>query len=347
MTPFDREFDFSRMNEADVRAEIVDPMLRELGYQAGTEHNIAREQTLRYARAFLGRKKATDPPLRGRPDYILEVSTSGRWVIEVKPPSEELTVDDFEQAQSYSLHPNVAASIFVLTNGRELAVYASNAASPDAPLVRFIYSECAKHWPHLRALLTPAGFRRSVPPVKFDRRLPVADGYGAELKFRAGVARPTDARISLPIPEQALNMLKHVQTPLPRGSCERDENGELAIQVEFGSSTAQIDKIMERKGLKTLSLHTVDQFLSKDADCPSLFSGEIGINFQAGEESFDLNTWETVALPFSTNCYVRLDAAAHINNNRIEGIYSFRMSFAVANMAIDAEQVGEFELELL
>lgn len=63
---------FDQMNEADIRAEVIDPLLRLLGYRSGTELNIERERMLRYPRMSLGRKKPTDPEIRGRPDYILE-----------------------------------------------------------------------------------------------------------------------------------------------------------------------------------------------------------------------------------------------------------------------------------
>ena len=57
---------FDTMNETDVREEIVRPLLKRLGYQHGTEANIITEKTLRYERAFLGRKNPKrDPPSSG------------------------------------------------------------------------------------------------------------------------------------------------------------------------------------------------------------------------------------------------------------------------------------------
>ena len=52
MTP-----DFASMNETDVREVIVRPLIESLGYRHGAEEYIRTEQTLRYAKAFLGRKK--------------------------------------------------------------------------------------------------------------------------------------------------------------------------------------------------------------------------------------------------------------------------------------------------
>ena len=65
---------FDRMGEADVREEVLAPLVRELGYRTGTEFDIIREQSLRYPKIFLGRKNPKkDAELRGKADYILEV----------------------------------------------------------------------------------------------------------------------------------------------------------------------------------------------------------------------------------------------------------------------------------
>jgi hypothetical protein len=65
------------LNEADVREDVAMPLLRRLGYATGTANDIIREKTLEYPNSFLGRKKKTDPPLRGRADYILTVLGAG------------------------------------------------------------------------------------------------------------------------------------------------------------------------------------------------------------------------------------------------------------------------------
>src|ERR1039458_2214520 len=73
---------FNTMNETDVRETIVRPLIERLGYRHGTDANIITEKTLRYEKAFLGRKNPKkDPPLVGRADYICEVVSFGRWVV--------------------------------------------------------------------------------------------------------------------------------------------------------------------------------------------------------------------------------------------------------------------------
>ncbi len=92
---------------------IIAPLLQKLGYRKGTHNHIIRELSLKYPRQSLGRKKKTDPRLRGSADYICEVQGEKgtiRWVIEAKSPSNK--IDDpngLSQAWSYANHPEVKA----------------------------------------------------------------------------------------------------------------------------------------------------------------------------------------------------------------------------------------------
>jgi len=98
------------VNEMDVREEVATPLLTQLGYARGTEANITREWSLRYDREHLGRKKPSDPALRGRADYVLSVLGAGRWVLEVKAPDQAIDLDTVDQALTYARHPSVSAT---------------------------------------------------------------------------------------------------------------------------------------------------------------------------------------------------------------------------------------------
>jgi hypothetical protein len=99
---------FDKMNETDVRETIVRPLIERLGYLHGTDANIITEKTLRYEKAFLGRKNPKkDPLLVGRVDYICEIVSFGRWMVEVKGPAEAISQDAVEQAHTYASHPEL------------------------------------------------------------------------------------------------------------------------------------------------------------------------------------------------------------------------------------------------
>ena len=130
------ELPFSTMNETDVRAEVLEPLLRRLGYSMAGGAVIKREQALSYPLLYLGRKKpGKDLKLRGIADYTLEVAGHARWTLEAKPPSVLLDEEVIQQAWSYAIHPEVQSSYFAICNGRVLKVYSTSSAWGAAALL--------------------------------------------------------------------------------------------------------------------------------------------------------------------------------------------------------------------
>jgi type I site-specific restriction endonuclease len=95
------------LSEAAVREEISAPLLRELGYRSNTENDIRYEVNLRYPKDFLGLKKDTDPPLRGKADYVCKAGGRVAWVIEAKSSEADITAEAVEQAYTYARHPEI------------------------------------------------------------------------------------------------------------------------------------------------------------------------------------------------------------------------------------------------
>src|SRR6266481_636588 len=122
-------------NESDVREDVAMPLLLALGYAAGTGNDIIREKTLAYSSSFLGRKKKTDPPLRGRADYILTVLGAGSWTLEIKAENVEIDRDAIEQAITYARHPEVSGSYAAVLNGRRFVVFHNTQRSDERPLI--------------------------------------------------------------------------------------------------------------------------------------------------------------------------------------------------------------------
>lgn len=122
--------EFTCETEADVRERIIFPMLIKLGHPAET---IKTGLYLKYERRFLGRKKpGKDPILRGRPDYVVEIDSRLRMVIEAKEPG-EIEEDEREQAYSYAVHAQVRAVLFVMASGSHFEIW-ETAAKPGEGL---------------------------------------------------------------------------------------------------------------------------------------------------------------------------------------------------------------------
>jgi predicted type IV restriction endonuclease len=157
------------LSEAAVREEIIAPILKKLGYRSNSANDIRYELNLRYPRDFLGHKKtATDPPIRGKADYVCNAGGRVAWTVEAKPSGPDFTIDDVEQAFTYARHPEVRATYFCLCNGREWRVYATD-GSAEAPPLRTIDPRDPKTATRdLESLLGPTALQSRFAAVAAD-----------------------------------------------------------------------------------------------------------------------------------------------------------------------------------
>jgi len=115
-------------NETDVREWFITPLLTLLGYQKDTDYDINREGSHLLPKRpffFIGRDKI-------QLDYALLVRNRNFWIIEAKAPDQEdLTEQAIFQAHFYSIHPEVNARYFMVTNGLMTALYDTRALGND------------------------------------------------------------------------------------------------------------------------------------------------------------------------------------------------------------------------
>lgn len=134
-----------RFNEAEVRAYIIDPILRVLGYDKGTPFSSNLENHL----YFLGQKR--------RSDYHVTLWEENFWLIEAKRPQigeTSFSYEHFEQALEYSVHPDVNAALVVLCDGLKLEIF-DREANVDAPLLHVDIKSLVADFDKVRAILEP------------------------------------------------------------------------------------------------------------------------------------------------------------------------------------------------
>jgi hypothetical protein len=112
-------YDFKDRNEAEIRGDWIDPLLRLLGYGLGTRHRILRESQLRL-----------EPPVRMigstryEVDYLPTVFGHRLWIIEAKKPVQDLFSDEhLGQAWSYATDPRVRVPLMMLCDGTRLGIF--------------------------------------------------------------------------------------------------------------------------------------------------------------------------------------------------------------------------------
>lgn len=259
--------DFSNMNETDVREEIVRPLLHDLGYRRNTLANIRTEVPLRYDNAFLGRKKPNDPPLRGRADYICEATSYGRWTVEVKSPTEELDRDAIEQAHTYSAHPEIAASHFLLTNGREFALYAT--AQLERPLLAFSYDKLGDNILPLRNAVGYEALKRLNSLMKPNQGKPLGENISSTMEIIGGEIRYGSHRSSHPLFN--VDVMNGLIAPITGGLVDRSEDGRLRGRVHYRSGFAQFDALNRLVGFGDITFFCADEYISTSRESPSKF----------------------------------------------------------------------------
>ena len=331
--------DFEQLNESDVREEIIAPLLRRLGYRSGTANNVIREQSLslRYPKAILGRKKpATDPMLRGKADYICEVEGPIRWVIEAKPPSSDLGLDEIEQAFTYANHPEVRAALFCLCNGRELKVFQTNLGPDSVPVLTIRYSELEQRFNDIEALLSPSNFRSNFPTYIVDPGTPLGPG------LRSG-ARVTGGKIQYTQNSANLLMLKDYILTITGGAIERNETGQMVAVIKTISAFESIQKLNEKVGLVDIEATSDDSEVSTDVNKPTRFVSNRSAVFPQGEKVLDISTWREVVLPM--NIHIRTETVAEgvLKGRVFEGSFGVKLNIA-GQRPFSAE--GVFEIYL-
>ncbi len=332
------ELNFTNLNETDVREEILAPLVRYLGYRSGTQNDVIREQSLRYPRAFLGRKKpGSDPILRGKADYILNANNTVRWVIEAKAPDVEIEIDSIEQAYTYANHPEVRAVYFVLSNGRNFNVYQTNQGPDQKPIFQTTYDQFNDALPQIIDLLGPIAIIRDHPGVKLDTGIPLGPGLRSVVRIANGLVRYDQNSIN----SKALNEL---QIGITEGAVERDEDGRIIAFLKTHVPIKSLQDLNERLGLASFEMISRDKQLSTDNASPTIFIYGNTIIFPAGEELLDLNTWSKIKLPRNISCHVVAEVKGILEGRKFHGSLISTMNFLEADMIVKIQ--GSFEIYL-
>ena len=140
-----QSLDVAGYTEADVREEIISPLLRVLGYDKQSYFSIDREKPIQ----LLGRKKFLD--------YNLTLWSENFWLIEAKKPrgtGKTFRASDIGQAVGYAVHPAINAALVVLCDGRKIVVF-DREQNQREPILTVEVANLLQEIDKLRAILSP------------------------------------------------------------------------------------------------------------------------------------------------------------------------------------------------
>jgi len=149
---FDKISSNRDFSEADVRAVIIDPILKELGFKHA---DILREKQLKSPFLKTGSKKRKVNLI---PDYIIKINNSYAFILDAKSPKQKIINDDnVEQVFSYAIHPEIRSYYFALCNGLEFACYRTTDTAE--PILYFKINDIDNYWEILRKTLSTDSFQ--------------------------------------------------------------------------------------------------------------------------------------------------------------------------------------------
>jgi hypothetical protein len=138
--------DVSNFYEQEVRSFVIDPIVRLLGYDKGTDFSVDLDRPIE----FLNKKKV--------PDYKFHLWKENFWLIEAKRPLPEnekgFGYDVLAQALEYAVHPSINAALVVLCNGARLEIF-DREVSVTEPILCVEKAGLRRDFNKIRALLEP------------------------------------------------------------------------------------------------------------------------------------------------------------------------------------------------
>jgi hypothetical protein len=318
--------DFARlnldaMNESDVREEIVRPILKALGYSNGEQAYIETERTLQYERAFLGHKSAKDPPLRGRADYECGVVSYGRWVVEAKGPNKPLTQDDADQAHTYAAHPEIAADLYLITNGREFRLFQTSV--PQNPAFTWGLLETPDRFDILENILGPDAVRKRAQREKIDVGKPLGAGIGSRVKLVGGIITYSEYGSKHPQIHQGLQrMMGGQQVAVRSGELVRTKKGLLRATVHISAQFAAIESLNRAAGIDGLVFESASQYISSDVNHPTIFQNLVGAKINAGTTAPNMGFLSGVTIPFDIEVLAGTEAIGFLRDQQFHGVFN-------------------------
>lgn len=351
-------FNWDGASEADVREELIAPLLYRLGYARGTSFDIVREQTLRYDRVSLGRKKSSDVKLQGRLDYLLKIIGGPRWILEAKPPHEALADDAVAQALSYARHPEVSAVFVALTNGLEFLLYDVTQRPTDRPLVRLEVRGLNQIYDSLAGILTPGAIKRSFPLPEISVEKPIAPGLRGAENMSGGFIRClwTNWRSNLPDTDDYRENLDELcrrligfQSDITKGKVHRTGEGRIIAEFEWTAPHAQLQKFAFEKNLMKYKYVCLDEAISTDENNPTTFDFCSEMSIEEGDELFDIVAWETRVNELAQVMTISGQATGYLKDEVFCGLYEslhIMKSPLMPEYSIEVLVEGSFEIYL-
>jgi hypothetical protein len=320
---------FDSMNETDVREIVVRPILHQLGYKHGSIANIRTEVPLRYSNAFLGRKnESKDPPLSGRADYVCEATSYGRWVVEVKSPRVDLSQNDVEQAHTYSAHPEISATHFLLTNGRKFKLFA--VGQLNDPILCWDFDKTSENMMTLFNVIGYEAVKRRANVLRPDINKPLGPNLNSTLKLVGGEVIYGGHVSDHPLFQK--DLMKGLVGSVRSGHVEREPEGRIKAKIDILSPFQGISELNKIAGINDFEFFASDEFISNNIDSPTILQQVLNFKLPSGIKFSLVPGMQENVMPFAINGSVFTEATGFVEASTFKGILTFEYIYILSDL---------------
>ena len=357
-----------KMNEADVRANILDPIINRLGYDFGAEFYVERERPLRYPYTQVGHKSAKDLPA-GACDYICGIDgRRGAFALEAKRGSHALSLGDLEQAHSYAAHPAIRAEFFVISNGHEVRIYKTLGGPEDEAIVSIQNCDLENKFYQIQAILAPDALMKYAA-VEYDIGEPLAKGLGSQHQIVRGFIQlngyefelggdPSDP-IRMAMESNGLLSNVHaeldqqlgIKQPIESGTVTRNKEGRIYADLEFGSHRPDLEHNMSAMDIHKLCFFTDQQTISTSSENPSIFETLTHKNVPQGTMLYPGLRRKLEPMGLGVDLEILIRGYGSISEGKFLGVFEsatiYRLKHPTAELPdMLLHSVGEFDMTL-
>lgn len=299
------------------------------GCRQGSEANIRTEVNLKYPKAFLGRKKpGKDPELKGRADYVCEVVSFGRWVVEVKSPAEPIDESAIQQAHTYAAHPEIAASFILISNGRRFVLYRTGALG--AALLDFEHDQLEDNLLRLFNIVGPAAIRKLSALVSIDPGKPLGRGLASYLTIAGGLITYEEHESNTPLVPR--DVIEGLRLPIVSGSVQRIDDGRIHARVEVAHAAPLLRSITSSIGISDgYDFYSADEYISIDPEKPTIFQNLYEHRTAPGKVA-SLPGAQPVVVPFGFNLTAYTQAVGYVADGIFRGTMQMDYELQVVGM---------------
>lgn len=325
-------------NEQDVRETIIRPLLHALGYRQGTEADIITEYRLTYDAFFLGHKSKRDPILRGDADYVCQVVGTTRWIVEAKPPTRPISQRDVQQAFSYAAHPDVAAPLFLVTNGREFRLYQTQFLG--RPALEWTLDDMAQRMDEIGSVLSPEAIRRRYKTLRIEGGRSVGLNLGERAKIAGGVIM---YREFFCLAQEALELLRSregARSSIREGIVYRTPDGSLRGEILVSQSDAKFDALARLLNLECFSFESAGNAISSDRARPTVFTGQTRGRIPAGTDIGIIPGAPARTAPIDVDFVTDIRVIGFLERDHIIGAFDYAVTYS-ADLSLIVAQFRE------